>query len=72
MFNSSMSVNGKRCVWRAMQVRDDLHTILASDCRAAGDLARADWHIYQRNEFRRALDESASIFCGRPVSGYDR
>lgn len=62
--------NGKRCPWAAMQVRDDLHTLLAGDNRRAGDVKRARWHIDVRDQFRRCLDDAASIWCGRPVTGY--
>lgn len=53
-----------------MELVDRMHTLLASDCRLAGDTARENWHITTRDNFRRALDLAASIFCQKPVSGY--
>lgn len=55
-----------------MQVRDDLHTLLAGDGWRMGDDRFARWHIQRRDEVRRQMDEAASAFCGRPVTGYTR
>lgn len=62
--------NGKRCPWKAMALIDRMHTLLANDCLRAGDRARAEWHFRTRSELRRSMDEAASIFATRPVTGY--
>lgn len=62
--------DGKRCPWKAMQVTDDLHTMLAADNFKAGNNKRARWHIKTRDQLRNAADDAASIWCGRPVTGY--
>lgn len=66
----NLSRDGRRCEWRVMEAVDRLHTLLADDCRRAGDRRRAEWHINRRNYLRRQVDAAASIFCRRPVTGY--
>ena len=62
----------QRDEWVQMQLIDDMRTLLAGDNRRAGDARRADWHTQRRDQFRREIDAAASIFCGRPVTGYTR
>lgn len=66
----STSSGGKRDPWGAFELRDRLHTLLASDNDRAGDAIRARWHRDRRDDMRRALDYAASVYCGRPVTGY--
>lgn len=62
--------DGKRCEWRAMAWVDQLHTMLAEDCRRAGDVRRAEWHLDVRDAQRRSVDIAVTAWCGRPVTGY--
>lgn len=66
----NLSRDGRRCEWRAMEAVDRLHTLLADDCRRAGDIRRADWHIDARDAQRRSVVAAVSAWCRRPVTGY--
>lgn len=65
-----MGKQAARDEWAQMALIDRMHTLLAADAKQAGDKARAIFHIERRDLRRRQIEEAASSFCGRPVTGY--
>ena len=50
----------KRSEFKQIGLIDRMHTLLAADCEAAGDKARAEWHIKDR-DYRRWVWNAAYL-----------